>query len=180
MLSVKVADILIIYSTTDGHTLEICHRLKQVIEQQSHAVQLVSLNEEPDVNIKNFDKVVVGASIRYGKHKPQVYEFIKTNRQILESKPNAFFSVNVVARKPEKCQPDTNPYMKKFLKKITWRPKKLAVFAGKIDYQRYSFWDRQIIRFIMWITKGPTDPYTIKDYTDWNQVEAFGRVISEM
>ena len=175
-----MSSILIIYATTDGHTRKISQRLQQVIEQQNHQVKTVSINDEADVDLTLFDKIVVGASIRYGKHSPHIYQFIKKNQLILESKPNAFFSVNVVARKPEKCQPDTNPYLKKFLKQIAWKPKQLAVFAGKIDYPKYSFWDRSIIRLIMWITKGPTDPKTVKEFTNWQQVEAFGRVISEM
>lgn len=175
-----MANILIIYSTTDGHTEEICQRLQQVVEDLSHQVELVSLNDNPQLNLASFDKIVVGASIRYGKHRPEVYRFIKTNQHILQTKPSAFFTVNVVARKPEKNQPGTNPYLKKFLKQITWQPRQLAVFAGKIDYQRYGFWDRSIIRFIMWITGGPTAPDTVVDYTNWKQVEEFGRVISEM
>ena len=99
---------------------------------------------------------------------------------MLDSKPNAFFSVNVVARKPKKNQPETNPYLQKFLRQITWQPKKLAVFAGKIDYQRYCFRDRQMIRLIMWITRGPTDPETVIEFTDWNQVEAFAQLLSNM
>ena len=31
------------------------------------------------------------------------------------------------------------------------------MFAGKLDYQRYRFMDRNIIRFIMLVTGGPTD-----------------------
>lgn len=151
-----------------------------MIEQQAHRVTLVSIGDEPNVDIKPFDKIVLGASIRYGKHGKQVYEFIKRNEQILESKPNAFFSVNVVARKPEKNQPDTNPYLKKFLQQISWQPKELAVFAGKIDYQRYRFRDRLMIRLIMWMTKGPTDPETVVEFTNWKQVEIFGRLISNM
>jgi len=175
-----MAKILIIYSTTDGHTQEICQRLTKVIEQQDHRVMLISIDDEPTVDINPFDKIVLGASIRYGKHGKQVYAFIKRNEQILESKPNAFFSVNVVARKPEKNQPETNPYLKKFLKQISWRPKELAVFAGKIDYQKYRFWDRLMIRLIMWMTKGPTDPRSVWEFTDWAQVEAFGRLIGKM
>ena len=175
-----MANILIIYSTTDGHTLEICQRLQRVIEQRSHFVELVSLNDELPEDMTHFDKIVVGASIRYGKHQPQVYEFVRTNRQLLESRPSAFFTVNVVARKPEKSQPETNPYLKKFLRQTAWHPSVLAVFAGKIDYQIYSFWDRLIIRFIMWVTKGPTDPTTVIDYTNWEKVEDFARVVSEM
>lgn len=175
-----MAKVLIIYHTTDGHTLKISQRLQQLIEQQHHQVEIVSIDDQTDVDLEHFDKIVMGASIRYGKHSPLVYAFIQKNRRILESKPNAFFSVNMVARKPEKRQPDTNPYVKKFLKQIPWQPMEVAVFAGKIDYPKYSFWDRSIIRLIMWITKGPTDPKTVKEFTDWEQVEAYARVISEM
>ena len=175
-----MAEVLIVYSTTDGHTLKICRRLQQVVEAQDHQVRLVSIDDVDPRDLAGPDKLVVGASIRYGKHNPKVYRLIEDNARVLESKPNAFFSVNVVARKPEKRSPDTNPYVKKFLKQIAWTPKNVAVFAGKIDYPRYSLMDRSIIRFIMWMTKGPTDPTTVIEFTDWDQVEAFGRVISEM
>lgn len=175
-----MARFLIIYSTTDGHTREICECLRDEIELQSHDVDLVALHDEPDVDLSQFDRIVVGASIRYGKHRPQVYNFIRANRTILETRPCAFFSVNVVARKPGKNQPDTNPYLKKFLKQLTWKPAQQAVFAGKIDYPLYGFWDRQIIRFIMWLTNGPTDPKTVIDYTDWEQVKAFARSLCKM
>lgn len=175
-----MADILIIYSTTDGHTVKICRRLQQVIEDRNNRVTLVSIDTAEPIDLNAYDKVVIGASIRYGKHRPAVYEFIESNMQGLDSKSNAFFSVNVVARKPEKNQPETNPYLRKFLKQISWRPQRLAVFAGKIDYRKYKYWDRQIIRLIMWITRGPTDPGTNIEFTDWEQVENFGRVICDM
>ncbi len=175
-----MANILIVYSSTDGHTLKICQRLKEVIEQQSHQVTLVPIQDHPGLDIRPFDKIVIGASIRYGRHNPLVAKFIKTNQPILESKPNAFFSVNVVARKPEKSQPDSNPYVRKFLKRISWKPKELAVFAGKIDYPRYGAFDRLVIRLIMWMTKGPTEPDAVIEFTDWRQVEAFGRLIASM
>ena len=175
-----MANILIAYSTTDGHTRSICERMTQVVEKQDNNVVLAFINDNPDIDLEPFDKIVIGASIRYGKHRPQVYEFIRKNQRILESRPNAFFSVSVVARKPEKNQPENNPYLKKFLKQISWKPRNLAVFAGKINYPIYTFWDRQIIRFIMWMTKGPTDRHAVVDFTDWNKVDGFGRTVAEM
>ena len=175
-----MARILIVYSTTDGHTRRICDRLQQVIEQQAHQVTLVSVKEQPDVDLRPFDKIVVGASIRYGKHSAQITHFINRNAQLLDSKPNAFFSVNIVARKPGKNRPETNPYVQKFLRQIAWHPKELAVFAGKLDYPRYGFFDRMMIRLIMLLTKGPTDPRAVVEFTDWQQVEAFGRRISAL
>jgi menaquinone-dependent protoporphyrinogen oxidase len=86
----------------------------------------------------------------------------------------------VVARKPNKDRPDNNPYMKKFLQQVPWKPAELEVFAGKIDYQKYRFFDRQMIRLIMYITKGPTDPKSVNDFTNWEQVRNFAGVINKM
>ena len=102
---------LIIYSTTDGQTQRICERLTQAIDTS----KLVSMTEVADETLADYDQIVVGASIRYGKHKPAVYHFIEKNRALLTKTKTAFFSVNVVARKPEKNTPETNPYMQKFL-----------------------------------------------------------------
>jgi menaquinone-dependent protoporphyrinogen oxidase len=175
-----MSKILFLYSTVDGHTLKICRRLQQLAEQAGHAVTLAELPARAGMPLEPFDGIVVGASIRYGKHRPDVVEFMRANRPLLERKPSAFFSVNIVARKPEKNTPETNPYVRKFLAQIGWRPRHVAVFAGMLDYPRYGFWDRQIIRFIMFLTRGPTDPASVVEFTDWKQVEAFGQRISAM
>ncbi len=175
-----MASVLILYSTTDGHTLKICQRMKQVIERGSNQVTLAPVETVRQLDLSSFEKIVLGASIRYGKHSPLVFDFINSNLRLLDSTPSAFFSVSIVARKPEKNRPETNPYLIKFLRQIPWRPKKLAVFAGKLDYPKYRFLDRLMIRFIMLLTKGPTDPRTIIEFTDWQQVEDFARVVSEM
>lgn len=175
-----MAKILLLFSTTDGHTLRICERLKQVIEARAHHVSVVPIHAHRELDLGAFDKIVIGASIRYGKHSQAVFDFINRHLPLLASKPNAFFSVNIVARKPNKNMPDTNPYVRKFLKQSAWRPHQLAVFAGKLDYPKYRFFDRLMIRFIMLMTRGPTDPTTIVEFTDWKQVEAFGRRLSEM
>ncbi len=175
-----MANILILYSTTDGHTLTICKRLQQTIEQAGNRVSLLALDDAGTTELESFDKIVLGASIRYGKHRPQVFEFIKANLPVIDRKPNAFFTVNIVARKPAKSCPETNPYMRKFLAQTPWRPGKLAVFAGRLDYPRYGFFDRQMIRFIMLLTHGPTDPATVVEFTDWQRVEEFGSQIDRM
>jgi menaquinone-dependent protoporphyrinogen oxidase len=175
-----MAKILVIYSSTDGHTKKICLRLQQIVEDQNHQVTLVSVSDVNSIDLNSFDKIVIGASIRYGKHNRKIYEFIKQNQHVLDSKSNAFFSVNVVARKPEKNKPETNPYLQKFLKQISWKPRELAVFAGKIEYQKYKFWDRFMIRLIMRMTQGPTDPKTNIEFTNWAHVESFGKTICDM
>jgi menaquinone-dependent protoporphyrinogen oxidase len=105
---------------------------------------------------------------------------VRRQAAALGGKPSAFFTVNVVARKPAKNAPDTNPYMKKFLAQVPWRPDVLGVFAGKINYPIYSWRDRQVIRFIMWMTNGPTAPDSVVEFTDWTRVEAFAGEIAAL
>ena len=167
---------LIIYSTTDGQTKRICDRIIDFSKRKSE-ITLCEIENAPQIDLTQYRKIVIGASIRYGKHNPLVYEFVKVNRDELEKKSTAFFTVNVVARKKEKNQPDTNPYMKKFLELSRWQPDKLAVFAGRIDYPSYGFLDRLIIRLIMLITKGPTDTSHTYEFTDWNKVANFAKEV---
>ncbi|WP_110458771.1 menaquinone-dependent protoporphyrinogen IX dehydrogenase [Shewanella algidipiscicola] len=170
---------LIIYSTVDGQTKAICDQIQEICQAETQMVTMVSLEEAQAVNLSYFDKVLIGASIRYGKHRPELLQYVNRHRAVLNGKKNAFFTVNVVARKPEKNTPETNPYMKKFLQLSLWQPQQLGVFAGKIDYPKYRFFDKFMIRFIMWITKGPTDTSGTFEFTNWDKVKAFGKAFSE-
>lgn len=175
-----MARILIVYSTTDGHTLKICERLRASLTSNAHQVTLRPVTGTDGIAFDAFDKVVVGASIRYGKHNPAVNAFVTRHQAALEARPAAFFSVNVVARKPGKDSAETNPYVRKFLHAIAWRPQHVAVFAGRIDYPRYHFFDRAMIRLIMWLTGGPTDTRGAFEFTDWARVDAFASHIDRM
>ena len=165
---------LFLYSTTDGHTKRICEYIANILKQQNHETKIDPISLELE-KLSEYDAIILGASIRYGKHQKSVFNFINKHKDLLETKKSAFFSVNVVARKNEKNSPNTNPYMKKFLKTSSWQPNKLGVFAGKVDYPSYKFFDKYIIRMIMWITKGPTDTSQSYEFTDWNVVENFAK-----
>ncbi len=168
--------ILILFSTTDGHTVSICNRIGEILSATGSVI-ISSLEDISQIELENADKVLVGASIRYGKHNKNLFSFSRKYKSILDSKENAFFSVNAVARKPEKNDPGTNPYLIKFLKQSAWQPKKLGVFAGKIDYPKYKFIDKYMIRLIMWITDGPTDIRKSFEFTDWSKVDDFANDI---
>ena len=165
---------LIIYSSTDGQTIKICERIMSIIGD----CKIVSVDEAKNENLSKYEKVIVGASIRYGKHKPELYEYISENCDHLIDINASFFSVNVVARKPEKNTPLTNPYVQKFLSISQWHPSLIGVFAGKIDYPRYGLLDKFMIRLIMWITKGPTDTKNVYEFTNWDDVDSFAKKIS--
>jgi menaquinone-dependent protoporphyrinogen oxidase len=167
---------LLLYSTNYGLSKKICETIEASLRrrgQRAVVAPLVDGNADP----ASFDAIVIGASIRHGKHHPSVLEFIRAHRALLEAKPSALFSVNLVARKPAKNTPQTNPYLKRLLAQSPWKPKLTGVFAGELDYSRYGPVDKHMMRLVMWINKGPTDFATKVQFTDWNEVERFaGRV----
>ena len=170
-------DTLIIYSSTDGHTKTICERISNFLNSKNQ-IKIMSLDEATNFDLSAFNKIIIGASIRYGKHSKKLYKFITLNQNILDQKRSIFFSVNVVARKSEKNTPETNPYIKKFLKISNWKPKKIGVFAGRVDYPNYGFFDKYVIKFIMFLTNGPTDTSQSYEFTDWSKVDEFAKELS--
>ena len=169
----------IIYSSVDGQTLKICNKLRDVLLQNNQNVELFSIDDFNE-DVINYDRLIIGASIRYGVHNKKIIDFINTNKKQLDSIKTAFFSVNLVARKSEKSTPDSNPYVIKFFKTIDWTPTIVEVFAGKLDYKKYPFFDRIMIQFIMWMTKGPTNTSAEIEYTNWDRVTAFGIQLKNM
>ncbi len=164
--------VLIAYHGVYGQTRRISEHLQAELARLGVEARTTPLTD-PGLDPSACDVLVIGASIRNGKHNPAVLAFIRRHRTLLESKPSAFFSVNLVARKPAKNRPETNPYVRAFLARSPWKPGLVGVFGGNLDYQRYGAMDRNIIRFIMMLTGGPTDPRTCIEYTDWDEVRAF-------
>lgn len=167
---------LLLYSSVYGLSRRICERIQESLRAQGRDAEVRALTD-PGLNLEAFDAIVVGASIKHGKHHPSVLEFIRRHQHTLESKPSALFSVNLVARKPHKNTPDTNPYLRRLVAQSPWKPRLQGVFAGELDYSRYGPVDKHMMRFVMWVNRGPTDFNTKVQFTNWEEVERFaGRV----
>lgn len=165
---------LVLYSTVDGQTLKIIKAIEAVISNQ-YTCEIMNIDECQHIDMAIFDKVVIGASVRYGHLNKKLYQFVAANKAQLEAKDNSFFCVNLTARKAEKNTPETNAYMQAFLEKSNWVPKQQAVFAGALLYSKYNWWQTLIIQLIMKITGGSTDKTNDIEFTDWDKVKSFAK-----
>ena len=66
---------LIIYSSTDGQTKNICLRIGETLSNDVPP-KIISLSEASSSDIEKYDQIIIGASIRYGKHKKELFEFL--------------------------------------------------------------------------------------------------------
>ncbi|CAH0992748.1 Protoporphyrinogen IX dehydrogenase [menaquinone] [Sinobacterium norvegicum] len=171
---------LLIYASCDGHTKAIAAFVERIFSQQDTSCQCVSLTAIDDINLTDFNCIILGASIRYGTHGKAVEQFVRRNLNLLNKTKSVFFSVNLVARKANKNTIESNPYARKLLQQSGWQPLLANVFAGKLNYPDCGFFDRHFIRLIMKLTGGPTDPNSTTDFTDWQAVDNFARDVIEL
>ncbi|PPI88368.1 menaquinone-dependent protoporphyrinogen IX dehydrogenase [Candidatus Pantoea edessiphila] len=165
---------LIIFYSRNGQTEKISSYIADII-RSNQPCDLINISDAINIDFdwKQYDCILIGASIHYGHFHPIVNEFIKRNVLTLKEIFSGFFSVNLVARKIEKSSPYTNAYTYKFLNSSPWKPNCCAVFGGALKYSRYNLFDKTIIRFIMFITGGETNINYDVEYTNWEQVKKF-------
>lgn len=164
---------LLLYSSQEGQTRKIIEHIAQHMPEYSCEIR--DLHQVTDVVLADYDKVLIGASIRYGRLNDKLYQFIQHNLTELRRGKAAFFCVNLTARKEQqgKDTPAGSAYIKTFLKKSPWQPERMAVFAGALYYPRYRWFDKMMIRLIMTLTGGETDTSKEVEYTNWDKVALF-------
>lgn len=166
---------IILYVTHDGQTKKIAEFIASLLDGEVTLAALVD-----SVSLMEFDRIIIGASVRYGHFDRALYEFVQKNTALLHQKRAVFFGVNLTARKVGKDSIETNVYVRKFLQRIAWTPTLVAVFAGALLYPRYTWFDRVMIQFIMRLTGGETDTSKEIEYTDWEKVKSFAQKIQKM
>jgi menaquinone-dependent protoporphyrinogen oxidase len=165
----------VFYATRDEQSRRIAERVVAVLQQRGIAAAPYDLT----VGLPAADAlarepiVVLIAAVRYGRHLAPAARLLANYRALVTRPPLALASVNLTARKPGKDTAQGNPYLRKLIARQRLTPALAAVFAGRLDYPRYGLFDRQVIRLIMGLTGGPTDPATQVEYTSWPAVDAF-------
>jgi menaquinone-dependent protoporphyrinogen oxidase len=118
--------------------------------------------------------------VRYGRVLPEGADFLKrfASRECVP--PLALAVVNLVARNPSRRTPETNPYLRMTLSRYGLKPALATAFGGRLNYPKYGFFDKQMIRLIMAVTGGVADGRSDIDYTDWAQVDEFAAAIAAL
>lgn len=168
------------YATRDGQARKIATHIAERLATRGVAVtprDLAAVQPSP-AELAQAPLVAAVLAVRYGRHLPEGIAFVDTFRRLNRQPLLALASVNLTARKPGKDTAEGSAYLRKLIARHGLKPALATAFAGKLDYPRYSFSDRHIIRFIMLITGGPTDPTTVVEYTDWAKVDAFTDAIA--
>lgn len=170
---------LVIYATVEGQTARIVERIVERLNGAGHRVTAVrAREEEPLPEVAPFDAVIVGASVHYGHHPAYFARALHRQKDALQGKPSAFFSVSLSADGPGANRPAAARYMRKFLAKIGWQPRAAVAFGGALRYSEYVWWKRELVRLFVRVAGGDTDISRDYEYTDWAAVAQFADAFS--
>ena len=170
------------YATHDGQSRRIAAHISRRLAESAIIAppQDVAAAPVAPADLATASVVVLVAAVRYGRHLPEADRFLAAYRSLGSPPPLAFASVNLTARKPAKTTATGNAYVRKTMARHRLTPVLAVAFAGRLDYRRYGWLDRQIIRFIMLLTRGPTDPDTCIEYTSWPAVDEFAARVADL
>jgi menaquinone-dependent protoporphyrinogen oxidase len=173
---------LLYYATRDGQSRRIAeHIFGRLAEGETLGPpQDLAVTRPSPEQLSGASVIVLVAAVRYGKHLPEADRFLAAYRSLASPPPLALASVNLTARKAAKTTATGNAYLRKTIARHGLAPALAVAFAGRLDYRRYGWLDRQIIRFIMLLMRGPTDPQTDIEYTSWPAVDEFAARIAEL
>ena len=97
-MSEKKSKLLILYSTVDGHAKHICEYAQDKLKGDKDII-IASLDDDPEHDLSDFDEILLGASVRYGFHRKNVYEFVRENKDELAKKKNGLLFLEFDSKK---------------------------------------------------------------------------------
>lgn len=151
-------NILVAYGTRTGGTAPVAEAIASTLQVEGLNVDVGPIREITDV--RSYDSVILGSSIRAGSWLPEVIEFMKDNQNHLQNMPVGFFTVCLTLSDDT---PDNRETVRKYLDPVRQlvNPVIEGYFAGKMDYARLSL----PVRFIVKAMKAPEG-----DFRDWTKI----------
>ena len=171
-----MSSILVYYGTGEGQTAKVADRISERLESLGHDATAVNAKEAGrDLDLDDYDAVLVGASIHAGKQQKAVRSWAKSNRDALAAKPNGFFQVSLSAADPENeaSAAEAAGYVDEFVEVTGWRPDRIGLFGGALRFSEYGFFLRAMMKFVAKRSYPEEDTSGDVEFTDWESVEAF-------
>jgi menaquinone-dependent protoporphyrinogen oxidase len=166
-------NILLVFASTHGHTVRIAQRIAVVLRREGHHVSVRRIDQAPD-RLDRWDAVVVGGSLHFADHQPELVSWAHEHHRELAERPNAFFSVSLsAAETTPKARAAVRECIDRFVEDTEWDPDISVPIAGCLQYLEYDPATRIAIRAKMHLHGKPVDTSRDHEMTDWDAVERF-------
>jgi len=159
--------ILIAFASRLGSTREIALAIGEVLRSRGADVDVLPVDEV--AQIKGYQAVIVGASIREQAWLPEAKRFVQIHRDALLKRPLVYFAVSGLMSNPT---PEHFHEVYEYLSEIRAiaEPLEVGIFAGALDYDRLNH--EQMTKVL---SKGLPEG----DFRRWQDVRAWAEDVAD-
>ena len=180
----------VFFATREGHTHKIAERVAEDLRKRGFQAGVNNLRDDAAaIRPSDYAGVILAASVHAGAHEPEMVEFVKQHRAVLEAMPAAFLSVTLSEAGAERADAtpeeharfvaDVQGMLDRFFKETGWRPHRIKPVAGALLYTQYNFLIRFVMRRIARKAGAATDTSRDYEYTDWVALDHFVEEFAE-
>jgi menaquinone-dependent protoporphyrinogen oxidase len=153
--------VLVTYASKHGSTAEVAKRIAQALSAAGAQADALPVGQVGEVG--DYDVVVIGSSVYFGKWMQEAVTFADRNRAKLAGTPVWLFSVGPLGDQP-RTEPAEVVKLAALLHSVDHH-----LFAGELDRSRLSFVERTIV-------KGVKAPFG--DFRDWAEIDSWAAGIA--
>jgi len=167
--------LLIAYGTTDGHTRIIANRIAEWVLSNGFDADVMDTASVPDgLAVTDYDAYVLAGSLHMSEHQASLVHFVKDNVSAMRKRPSALVSSSLTAViHDEKHMKDAQDCIDTFTKQTGLRPTVATPVAGALQYTKYDWMKRMLMKKISQKEGGDTDTTRDFEYTDWDALKKF-------
>jgi menaquinone-dependent protoporphyrinogen oxidase len=129
---------LITYSTTHGCTGKIANELASQFEGD---ITVVDLKNNPNPDLKGYERVIIGGSIHAGQIQKRVKTFCNKNAEILKQKELGLFIACMEQGKTAQKQ-----LLDAYPAELIDHAKSTTCFGGEFDFEKMNFLEKMVVK----------------------------------
>jgi menaquinone-dependent protoporphyrinogen oxidase len=166
-------EFLVIYASEGGQTRRIADYIVERIEAKGGTAHLIEASARiPDLKFSDYAGVIVAGPVYQQRHPEDLISLVKAHAAEVASVPSAFVSVSLAAAFPD-GETESQDYVDRFLHATNWEPSAIHRAAGALRFERYDFFQEQIIRHVVLKDRGADMVEGNNEFTDWDALADF-------
>jgi menaquinone-dependent protoporphyrinogen oxidase len=177
---------LLVYGTRYGATASTSEEIAKILQGEGFDVKVVNAKEEKIKDISQFDLIIVGSGMQFGRWTGEAEDFLKRFQKELAQKKVAFFvstmkTVTEREGKTEELQKTRKLGLEDKVAKYNLQPISLGFFGGVLDFNKMNIITRKTVGFL----KGQLEkdgfkesPPGVYELRDWEEIRGWAKELA--
>ena len=165
-------DLLVLYSTSEGHTAKIARKIVEVLENRNHNVTLTATSDPGYCDPATFDAAILCAPIHMASYPSDFVQFVTDWKHSLQKVTTMLVTSSLlIAADSEEKKQEAEQYPIGLAESSGWQPDQIYNVAGSLNYPEYDLFKRWIMKLAARELDWSDDTSKEFELTDWKELK---------